>query len=114
MATVRSLGNEVDELTALSSCEPEYCECSILCFQWLHREVPDNNVVLAGFRISLRAGSRKEVDLPHSSTSDGVIPVARLSINRCFPDVEFLAASMLLAEGDRARHYSNSLYPPVH
>ncbi|KAI9999393.1 hypothetical protein NQD34_018253 [Periophthalmus magnuspinnatus] len=51
MGNVRSLANKMDELTALAQSQREYRECSLMCFTetWLHEDVPDDNVTIAGF-----------------------------------------------------------------
>ncbi|KAK0140095.1 hypothetical protein N1851_022981 [Merluccius polli] len=67
MGNVRSLGNKMDELTALARSQKEYRECSIMCFTetWLHQDIPDDNVSIAGFhtvradRDCAKSGKRK-------------------------------------------------------
>ena len=51
MGNVRSLGNKMDELTALTWSYQEYRECSLMIFteSWLHTDVPDHNVLTEGF-----------------------------------------------------------------
>ncbi|KAK0144067.1 hypothetical protein N1851_017607 [Merluccius polli] len=66
MGNVRSLGNKMDELTALARSQKEYRECSIMCFTetWLHQDIPDD-VSIAGFhtvradRDCAKSGKRK-------------------------------------------------------
>jgi ribosome assembly protein 1 len=54
MGNVRSLANKTDELTALASGQCVYRECSLLCFTetWLHRNIPDCAIELAGFTLA--------------------------------------------------------------
>ena len=54
MGNVRSLVNKTDKLTALASCQYVYQECSLLCFTetWLHRNIPDCAIELAGFTLA--------------------------------------------------------------
>lgn len=67
MGNVRSLGNKMDELTALVQSQKEYRECSLICFTetWLHQDVPDENTTIKGFhtvrvdRDSVQSGKRK-------------------------------------------------------
>ncbi|KAK0155060.1 hypothetical protein N1851_002626 [Merluccius polli] len=46
MGNVRSLGNKMDELSALVKTQREYRECSLFCFSetWLHSHIPDSSV----------------------------------------------------------------------
>lgn len=50
MGNVRSLPNKMEELTALTRLQREYCECSIMCFTeaWLNGLITDSIVTLDG------------------------------------------------------------------
>ncbi|KAL6486684.1 hypothetical protein MHYP_G00060760 [Metynnis hypsauchen] len=50
MGNVRSLGNKMDELTALASSQREYRECMCFSETWLHQDIPDDNVSIDGFQ----------------------------------------------------------------
>ena len=58
MGNVRSLGNKMDELAALTRSHREYQECSLMIFSesWLQTDVPDHNVSTEGFH-TVRADS---------------------------------------------------------
>ena len=51
MGNVRSLANKMDELAALAGSQREYRESSVMVFTetWLHQDIPDSNVTVAGF-----------------------------------------------------------------
>jgi len=53
MGNVQSLVNKMDELTSLTRSESVFWEGSVLCFTetWLHDNVPDTVVDLAGFQL---------------------------------------------------------------
>lgn len=93
----------MDELTALARCEQEYRECSILCFTetWLHQDVPDNNIALAGFE-TIRAdpdfaacGKQKGGGLAVFINKRWCHP-GNISVKKriCCPDVELLAVGL--------------------
>lgn len=55
---VRSPANKMDELEALARIWREYTEYSIMCFteSCLHKQIPDSNVTIPGFRtVQIRA-----------------------------------------------------------
>nr|XP_054598774.1 uncharacterized protein LOC129163848 [Nothobranchius furzeri] len=102
MGNVRSLANKMDELQALSRTQPEYQQCSVMCFTetWLQDHIPDSNVSLPGF-LTVRA----DRDLKRGRKRKGG-GVAVLVNNRwchpghvsvkcrlCSPDFELLAVS---------------------
>ncbi|XP_060947988.1 serine/threonine-protein phosphatase PP1-beta catalytic subunit-like [Limanda limanda] len=53
MGNVRSLPNNMEELTALTRLQREYRECSLMCFTetWLTELSPDSHVNLDGFQL---------------------------------------------------------------
>lgn len=61
MGNVRSLGNKLDELLALTGLHREFQECSIMCFTetWLNESISDSLVALDGFHL-LRADRNTE------------------------------------------------------
>jgi len=53
MGNLRSLVNKMDDLTSLTRSERVFREGSVMCFTetWLHDNVPDTIVSLAGFQL---------------------------------------------------------------
>lgn len=69
MGSVRSLANELDELTALVNGQREYRECSLLCLTetWLNANIPDCSVEIAGASGHRAVGGKEEVLLSLST-----------------------------------------------
>jgi len=62
MGNVQSLVNKMDELTSLTRSKSVFREGSVMCFTetWLHDNVPDTIVSLAGFQLVRADSSCKE------------------------------------------------------
>ncbi len=50
---MRSLGNKMDNLAALTKSQREYLENSVLCFTetWLHKDIPNSSVSVDTFQV---------------------------------------------------------------
>ena len=91
MGNVRSLGNKMDELSALVKTQREYRECSLFCFSetWLHSHIPDSSVEVPGY--SLIRGDR---DCSKSRKKKGGGLALYVKERLCTPDIELLAVGM--------------------
>ncbi|XP_062929151.1 uncharacterized protein LOC134359581 [Mobula hypostoma] len=85
-----SVGNKMDELTALARSQRTFRECSVMCFTetGLHEDIPDQNFSMEGFqtvradRKCTESGKRKGVGgLLFWLTTDGAILVILRSRN---------------------------------
>ncbi|XP_049911756.1 uncharacterized protein LOC126397200 [Epinephelus moara] len=103
MGNVRSLGNKMDELTALTRSHQEYRECSLMIFSesWLHTDVPDHNVSTVGFhtvradRDCTKSGKRKGGGLAVYVNNRWCNPGHITVKDRiCSPDIELLAVGL--------------------
>lgn len=103
MGNVRSLGNKLDELSALTRLHREFRECSIMCFTetWLNESIPDSLVALDGFHL-LRAdrnttetGKKKGGGLAMFVNKRWCNPGhVTIKDKLCSKDIELLAISM--------------------
>ena len=102
MGNVRSLPNEMDELTALTWHQRDYCECSIMVLSetWLTELTPDTDTNLDGFQLRradrmAESGKRKggglTVFVNDSWCNSGHITVKE---QVCSKDIELLAVSI--------------------
>ena len=94
VGNVRSLGNKMEELMALTRSQREYQECSLMCFteSWLHQEIPNDNVSIDGYEtvqgLSILVNNRW--------FSPAHITVKEII---CCPDMELLDSNHLICLG---------------
>ena len=103
MGNVRSLGNMMDELAALTRSHQEYRVCSLMIFSesWLHMDVPDHNVSTKDFhtvrtdRDCTTSGKRKGGGLAVYVNNRWCNPGHITVKDRiCSPDIELLAVGL--------------------
>ena len=90
MGNVRSLPNEMDELTALTWHQRDYCECSIMVLSetWLTELTPDTDTNLDGFQL------RRADRMAESGKRKGGGLAVAVKEQVCSKDIELLAVSI--------------------
>ena len=103
MGNVRSLGNKMDELSALVKTQREYRECSLFCFSetWLHSHIPDSSVEVPGYSLvrgdrdcsksRKKKGGGLALYVSERWCNPGLVSVKE---RFCTPDIELLTAGM--------------------